>query len=319
MDNICNETNRSSNLARSDCSPFLNWNEEKLESEDKISVVYRSLVATVKLQPSLDVSLEGKAVKFLKSVDPRTRTSADAFVRSLASSSDDSSPDFVQCIGVLLSSASQLISRAAMQMIKKVHLWCSPNIQLALVKADLIPQLINTLTPLSLSLVEGVHINTCLMTIIRNSTWLTTPYYLRQLEIEDHDGQQAVRETVFQQVLVPSEKLLEIYQDYQPAMKFILHMPIILMIPSCLAFFETDEAIYCFLHHMVQIQWKWNDEGGEEQQMWKTVHRMLRMEGIEDVIEEKLQNDKNGYFGGGIVDDSIIWSTLLGMNLSKQE
>ncbi|KAK2944280.1 hypothetical protein BLNAU_20776 [Blattamonas nauphoetae] len=48
--------------------------------------------------------------------------------------------------------------------------------------------------------------------------------------------------------------------------------------------------------------------------MWKIVSRMLRMEGMENVIEAKLENDKDMY-GRSIVDKSIEWNNLLGMNL----
>ncbi|KAK2939828.1 hypothetical protein BLNAU_25260 [Blattamonas nauphoetae] len=34
-----------------DCSPFLNWKEEALPSQSEAAVVFRSLVATIKLQP----------------------------------------------------------------------------------------------------------------------------------------------------------------------------------------------------------------------------------------------------------------------------
>ncbi|KAK2951650.1 hypothetical protein BLNAU_13389 [Blattamonas nauphoetae] len=62
----------------------------------------------------------------------------------------------------------------------------------------------------------------------------------------------------------------------------------------------------------------WNKASGEVRQMWKTVHRVLRMEGIEDVVEEKLQNDQDGY-GGWNIDDSTEWNNILGTNLPKQE
>ncbi|KAK2963946.1 hypothetical protein BLNAU_1023 [Blattamonas nauphoetae] len=44
---------------------------------------------------------------------------------------------------------------------------------------------------------------------------------------------------------------------------------------------------------------------------------MLRTEGIEDVIDQKLRNDKTKYFGGRIVDNSIGWNNLQGMNVPQ--
>ncbi|KAK2946896.1 hypothetical protein BLNAU_18195 [Blattamonas nauphoetae] len=57
------------------------------------------------------------------------------------------------------------------------------------------------------------------------------------------------------------------------------------------------------------------NEGSEEvRQMGKKMHRMLEMEGIEDVMEEKLRNDRNG-FGDFVIPKSIEWNNLQGMNV----
>ncbi|KAK2945544.1 hypothetical protein BLNAU_19542 [Blattamonas nauphoetae] len=83
---------------------------------------------------------------------------------------------------------------------------CSSTIRLTLVKADLIPQFINSLNPQSLPLSEAVDIHINVMKIIWKSIWLATPDGLASLEIEDRNEQQAVHEMVLKQVLVPSEK-----------------------------------------------------------------------------------------------------------------
>ncbi|KAK2955283.1 hypothetical protein BLNAU_9835 [Blattamonas nauphoetae] len=222
---------------------------------------------------------------------------------------------------------------------------CSAEVLLPLVEADLIPQLINTLNPLSLSPTEAVDIHTSLLESISHSVRLTTPYYLAVLGIEDGNEQQAVHTTVFQQVLVPSEKyirhlcvnrysiidgdmssefmfllahLLQICPYYQPTMDLVLHMPVVLPIPSCLTIIEKEQSIFLFLYNMNNAQWEWNETKGVQQQMWKTVHRMLRMEGIEALIEEKLQNDQNGYFGRLIVQQSIRWHDQQGVNPQRR-
>ncbi|KAK2957625.1 hypothetical protein BLNAU_7524 [Blattamonas nauphoetae] len=300
----------------------------------------------MKLQPSLDVSLEEKAVKLLESVDPPNRESTDAFLLSLGRTTADSSSDFVQCIGVLISSASQVITTAAMKMLGNLIMWCSAKVRLTLVSADLIPQLITTLNPLSLSFTEAVDIHTCLMRIIMFCLRLATPFGLPQLACAGLDEQLAVPETIFQQVLIPSEKyiyhlcvnrfsiidgdqfgsflslfahLLEICPYHQPTMYFVLRMPVVFTIPSCLASFENEMPIIYFLHDMNNAQLEWNKRRGVVRQMWKKVLRMLRMEGFENTIEEKLQSDKNGDSGGWIVDRSIGWSNQQGMNVPEQE
>ncbi|KAK2948868.1 hypothetical protein BLNAU_16211 [Blattamonas nauphoetae] len=324
-----------------DCSPFLNWNEEKPQPEFDKSVVFRSLIATVKVQPALDGSMEAKAVTFLESVVPDDEESVDAFLRSLGSNTDESLTCFVQSIVVLVSTHNHVISTAAMKMLRILNWNSSAKSRLALVKADLVPQLIPSLNPLSLPFAEAVDIHINLMFTIRKSLWLATPDVLRLLEITDRNEKQAVHETVLQQVVTPSEtyishscvnrfsiidgelsthflallaSLLEISTSYQPAMDIIVHMPVVLMIPCCVSFFENEAILSSSLYDMNEIQRRWNKTRGYARRMKKTVYRMLRMEGIEDVIAEKLQNDKDEYVGRRIVEQAIKLNNQQGMN-----
>ncbi|KAK2963540.1 hypothetical protein BLNAU_1583 [Blattamonas nauphoetae] len=301
-----------------DCSPFLNWNECRLDSVREQAVVFRSLVATLKLQPELDISLETKAVKLLKLVGPRDCQSVDAFLYSFAGSADEPLTNFVQYFGVLISTPNQVITTTAMEILRNVLSNCSPEVRCLLVKADLIHQLIISLNPLSLSFTEAVNIHINVMKIITLALWFSTPNGLARLVIQDRNEQQAVHETVLQQVLIPSENLLRICPYYQPTMSFVLHTPIFLTITDCLTIFESDHKMWSYVNRIVDAQLEWNRKGGEVQQMWKTVNEMLRMEGFEDGIEEKLQNDQNAYVGEMIVDISIRWNDQLGMNVTRR-
>ncbi|KAK2946514.1 hypothetical protein BLNAU_18556 [Blattamonas nauphoetae] len=322
-----------------DCSPFLNWDEEDPGSEVEKAVVFRSLVATVKSHSSFEVSLETKAVKLIESVDPLYAEAADAFLCSLGRTTDDSLTDFVQSILALISSSNRAIVKATMTMLGNLIPRISAKVRLALIKADLIPQLVNTLNPMTLSFAEAVDIHTNLMRIIWKSLSLATP---NGLEIRDPSGRPAVHETILQQVVAPSEKyiwhlcvnrlsivngdksifflylltqLLQISPHNQPTMDLVLNMPVILTIPSCLTLFEDDYSVWLFMSSMVDTQREWNKQRGEVRQKWKTVHRMLRMEGIEDAIEEKLRDDKNGHYGRWLVAYLIRWINLHGLNL----
>ncbi|KAK2950721.1 hypothetical protein BLNAU_14392 [Blattamonas nauphoetae] len=224
-----------------DCSAFLNWDEESLQSFHEAAVVFWSLVATVKLQSTLDDTLEGKAVNFLQRMDLDERELADAFLVSL---------------GQTINESSRAITTATMKMLQSLIANCSRKVRLALVKADLIPQLITTLNPQSLSFTEALDIHTYLMINITNSLGLATPNGLGQLGIEDDNEQEAVHETVLQQVVTPSEKyiwhlcmnrfsivdgnqsrcflallarLLRICPYYQPTMDIVLQMPIFIV------------------------------------------------------------------------------------------
>ncbi|KAK2957504.1 hypothetical protein BLNAU_7403 [Blattamonas nauphoetae] len=343
MSTLVTNSSSSTDSTCDDCSPFLNWDEEEHESDQEKAVVFRSLVATLKLQPSLDDYLVARAMKLLDYVVPSDRQSADTFIGAFGPITDDSSPDFVHSIGMFFSSTNQVITATAMKMLHRLILYWSSKVHYTLVKVGLITQIINTLKQLSLSFTEAEDFHSNLIYTIYRSLRFTTPFFLRQLKIKDRNGQQAVYETILKQVLIPSERyichlcvnrfsivdgdqskhfmdllalLLRISPCYQPTMEFVLHMPVFLTIPSCHTFFEGDEAIWTFLDNINISQREWNETRGLVRQNWKTVHRMLRMEGIEDVNEKRLQNHKTGY-GGYIVYSSIGWNSLHGMNLPR--
>ncbi|KAK2957541.1 hypothetical protein BLNAU_7440 [Blattamonas nauphoetae] len=345
MSALDTNTSSSTDSACDDCSRFLNWDEEELESEQEIAKIFLSLVATVKLQSVLDDSLEAKALKILEYVSQLNYSSAEAFLGAFGPTTDESLRSFTQCIGVFISSASHFITTATMEMIKTLIDWCSPKVQLSLVKADLITRLINALNPLSLSFAETEDIHVNLMKITIRSLWLATPYGLYRLKVQNQNEPQAVHESVFQQVVAPSgqyichlctnrfsivdgdqskyfvellARLLRISPYYQPTMEFVLNLPVFLTISSCLTFFEKEDSMWCFLDDMSNTELEWNDKGREVRRMCRTVNRMLSMEGIEDVIEEKLRNNEKGY-GRHIVAKSIEWNNHLGMNLPEEE
>ncbi|KAK2951654.1 hypothetical protein BLNAU_13393 [Blattamonas nauphoetae] len=233
-----------------------------------------------------------------------------------------------------------------METLERIVATCSLKVRLTLVKADLFPQLINALNPLSLSFAEAIDIHTCLISTISWSLWFSIPYGLANLEITDRDEQQAVRETVLKQVLSPLEKyichlcvnrysilvgeqsyffidllakLLRICPYHHPTMDFVLNKSVILTIPSCLTFFEKEKQIWSFLDDMVDSQRQWNKQREQVLQLWKTVDRMLRMEGMDDVMEATLLNDKNTSSGQSVVAYSIELNNLQGMNLPELE
>ncbi|KAK2953976.1 hypothetical protein BLNAU_11078 [Blattamonas nauphoetae] len=320
--------------------------DKSLDSEEEKAVVFRSLVATVKLQPVLDDSLEAKAVRFLESIHLQDGGEpADAFLGRLAFVPDESLTDFIQSILVLISTPSQPIIKASMKMLDSLFASSSKTIRLALVQADLIPRLFIALNVQSISFAETVSIHVRLLKMLRHSLWLQTPHGLSELEIKDGNAQQTVHETVLKQVFAPSEKyichlcanrysivggdvsydfmtflcdLVDISQNYGPAVDFVLHMPVVLTIPSCLAFIDDDYSISYLLSLLVVQARKWNETRGAQRQMGKTVDRVLRMEGIDEVTEGTLRNDQKAYSGARVVSQSIKWNNLLGMNLPRR-
>ncbi|KAK2953074.1 hypothetical protein BLNAU_12063 [Blattamonas nauphoetae] len=270
---------------------------------------------------------------------------SDGMADSLGRDTDESSANFVQSIGVLISTPSQVIIKASMEMLEHLIFDVPPKVQISLVKANLIPQLITTLNPQSLSFTESADIHTYLVGFIARTVKLATQFNLNQLTIEDAYEPQSVPETVLKQVLVPSgpyiwhlcvnrlsiidghpserflellAHLLQISPYYQPTMDFVLHMRVLLTIPSCLTIFESESSNWAFLGVAIGALWIWKIKSGEVRQRWKTMYQMLRMEGFDDVIDEKLRNDKNAHFGSWIVATSIQWNNLVGMNIPQR-
>ncbi|KAK2950109.1 hypothetical protein BLNAU_14911 [Blattamonas nauphoetae] len=336
------KTSPSTDSPCSDCIPFLNWRKSirRQTTHDK-AVVFQSLIATVKMQSVLDDSLEAKAVTFLRSVVLEDMDSVDAFLNTIASSTDEFSTDFVQSIVVLISTPSHLIISTTMKILEDLFSLSSLHVRLALVKADLIPRLIITLNPLSLSFVETGNIHVHLLKIIEISLLLSISDTVAHVANRDRNEQLAAHETVLKQVLAPCEpyfcylcvnryfivdgeqsynflvlltRLLRISPFYQPTMDFIVNMPVVLTIPSYLTFIKNDYSIWLFLCDKVNARREWNRPRGDQRQMENEVDRMLRMEGLEDVIEEKMQNSKNGYEGEFIISTSIVWNNMQGMN-----
>ncbi|KAK2959901.1 hypothetical protein BLNAU_5098 [Blattamonas nauphoetae] len=66
---------------------------------------------------------------------------------------------------------------------------------------------------------------------------------------------------------------------------------------------------------MTDAQRKWNKKGGNTREMGKFVHRVLRMEGFEDVLEGKIRNDRKEMRGVWIVGKSVALNNMWGMNL----
>ncbi|KAK2952732.1 hypothetical protein BLNAU_12381 [Blattamonas nauphoetae] len=324
----------------------MNWQCNRNESAHEKVVVFRSLVATLTLNPAVDGSLKTKVVKFLKSMNPKNRKAADALICSFASFSDQSLTNFVQSIVVLISSPSRAIIKSAMQMLTSLVFRCSSAFHLLIVITALIPQLIITLNPQSLSFAKAEDIHRNLMKTITDSLWLISADGEAKLKIKTDSERQAVHETVLQKVVAPSTQYIchlcvnrysiidrvlsayflvllvqftQISPYYRPAMDFVLNMPVVLTIPSCLTFFEDDDTICNFLYAMVDAHRDWDETGGKERMLWNEMLRMLRMEGFEDVIEEKLRNDKNTNFSGEIVYSSIEWNNMQGMNSPEFE
>ncbi|KAK2959681.1 hypothetical protein BLNAU_5458 [Blattamonas nauphoetae] len=247
---------------------------------------------------------------------------------------------------MLASSPNRAVTTAAMKMVKTLIRSCSTNVVLTLVRANLIPKLILALNPPSLSFTQAVDIHINLMATMSQSVWLATPDGLAELGIQDRNERHTVHETVLQQVLAPSEeyihhlclnrysivngeqstrfmailaKLPMFLQSHQPAMNFIIQKAVVLTIPSCMTFFEVDEPNWRFFAFLIGLLEEWNEQGGDVRRSGTKMFRSFRMEGIEDVTEQRLRNEETEDHGRNIVDYSKLVSSLLGVNIAELE
>ncbi|KAK2954253.1 hypothetical protein BLNAU_10752 [Blattamonas nauphoetae] len=192
----------------------------------------------------------------------------------------------------------------------------SPQLLLSLITENLIPQIIISLNPLSLSVGDVLEIHARLISIIDSQVRLATPRRLNSLKIEHQRDQQSVHETVLHHLLVPSEaylrtlctnrilfvdgnpseklmclfaQLLQICAYYQPTMDFVLNLPVVLTITSYLPFVEAELSLWFFLDVSISSLKEWNKERGDVHRLGTRIFHSLRMEGIDDVSEQRLQ------------------------------
>ncbi|KAK2943978.1 hypothetical protein BLNAU_21124 [Blattamonas nauphoetae] len=260
----------------------------------------------------------------------------------MQSSSDDSLTDFVASINVLISSSKQLIIEGTLRLLGRLFAKSSPQIQLKLVSIDLVPQIITSLSQQSHSFVDPVDIHTRLINIIKSALELATPRGLDRLADGHPFERQAVHKTVLEHVLVSLEEFLrrmrtnrflladgDLADDFmdllalilrispfsQPTMNFLPQLSIFLTIPSCLTVFDFDLPFWSFLGVMVLSQEDWNKQGGNVRRSGAAIFRCLRTEGLDDVLEQRQQNDRTGNIGEDLANYLIKLTVMLGMNI----
>ncbi|KAK2953022.1 hypothetical protein BLNAU_12011 [Blattamonas nauphoetae] len=215
----------------------------------------------------------------------------------------------------MISLSNIRITKATIALVFRIVVFCSINTLLKLVSDGLVPQLISALNPLSLSFADADDIHIHLMRIIDYALSLSTRTELESLNIHNAHEQQAVHETVINQVLMPSEgylrhlcvnhrlivdgnqsstfilliaKIFKICPSHDPMVDFLCELPVFLAIPSCLTHFESFDTTLWFPTEMLEVQSEWTRGGGRMLRRWNQVLRSLRTEGIEDVFEQRL-------------------------------
>ncbi|KAK2945764.1 hypothetical protein BLNAU_19320 [Blattamonas nauphoetae] len=323
---------------------FQNWDGKRIELFADKSKIYRSLVTMAKNDNAFDTTLEKKAVSFLAQIRPTFGEESDRFILDLTPSIDGSLNNFVTSIVVLLSSANQAVIAATMKMLDHLHINSTSQIHLKLVHAALIPRLLSSLNPLSLSFVDGAELHTLLISVISLSVWFATQAGLVSLKINDRHEQQTVHTTVLEHVLVPSEdyirhlctnrtlivdrslsddlmfflsQIILICPHFHPTLTFVVGLPVFFTIPSVLSIFEDNLAIWRLFFELSRAEKEWSTNDGKPSRTGQFVLRSLRTEGFDDVLQQRLQSDRTGYKGEDLVSYSIRMNNLLGMNIQQ--
>ncbi|KAK2946740.1 hypothetical protein BLNAU_18336 [Blattamonas nauphoetae] len=173
-------------------SAFRNWDGIPPKSIRHTLTIYRSLVMMVK-----------NGI-----VTHRSETEDYVILQIGQSASDRTMLTFVKSILILVSSPNRVVTLSTLEMLRILILHYSIQKCLLLVTTNLIPQLMPILRPLSFSLIDADDIHVSLIDILIGSIRPAMLIELTRLKLSKYHEQQPLRETVFNQALVPSEDYL---------------------------------------------------------------------------------------------------------------
>ncbi|KAK2945218.1 hypothetical protein BLNAU_19858 [Blattamonas nauphoetae] len=324
--------------------PPLNWDGALFQSPSEKSVVYHSLVSLIQPDFVFTDDFVKKAVLLLEQLRFSNSTDTNKFICPAMESTDQNLMEFLQSFMILLSSANHTLITATMKMLDSLLHNTSTRMHLRLINADLIVHLLTSLNPLSLSIADTQDIHSSVISIITLSLCLSNPYVLNALNIKDSSEQQAIHEAILNRVLVPTEayirylctnysfiadgasseqftylltRPLETSQLSQPALTFVLDLPITLTIPSFLSFFEDNLTTLRFFFEFSRIVKELNRKDGEQSQTGQIIIRSLQKEGLEDVLQQQLQYTNTSFNAQAIVRYSVELNNLRGLNVSE--
>ncbi|KAK2961662.1 hypothetical protein BLNAU_3460 [Blattamonas nauphoetae] len=322
------------------------WIEPNVSNTLAIAI-FCSLVALVKAEYPFDKTLQDRAARFLKSLEPtwNAHDLAAMLVRDLVHSSARSSAGFVESILTLLSSPHSRIVVAALSFLKKTTIESSPTIRCRLVESDLVSKVLAIVQPHTLPISGTEAILNNLIGIIASFAKLAFPSSLRQRGINSAVDQSSHREMIFQNVVLPSSEfvsflisnrnmlneklllsflwtlttLLLICPFHRPTLQFVVASPIVMALSSCLSFIEDDMFLWNILSNINRLLYEWKEEGPEVVQSAKRMMQALFSEGFEDTLEQTLKYDKDGDYGRSVYFSCRFISKLLGSNVELTE
>ncbi|KAK2943442.1 hypothetical protein BLNAU_21625 [Blattamonas nauphoetae] len=276
--------------------------------------IFCSLVALVKAEYSFDNTLQDRAARFLKSLEPKWSEVelARQLVTDLVPSSVGSPSGFVESILTLLSSPHSTIVTAALSFVYETS-YASRQIRSHLVETDLIPNVFATVQPHKLPIAGNETVISLLMKFTEIFVLLADSSSLRILGVDATVDRYNRREMIFQKVVLPSS-----HHFHRPTLEFVLASPIVMAFSSCLSIVEDDMFLWTLLGFNDSLD-IWATEGPEVSQSAKRMMQALISEGFEDTLELMVIRNENGYYGEELVDECRSISELLGLNVEFTE
>ncbi|KAK2958893.1 hypothetical protein BLNAU_6142 [Blattamonas nauphoetae] len=293
-------------------------------------------------QQTFSPSLELKVVSFLGQLRPRVTATIESYIKDLVpSSKPESLHVFVESLIELTSCRNQRIVAATLDFIVHTFGLSDPTTRLSLIIDSIVPKILSCLNPTALSITGATEILTPLVDILSHALFVSSPILLRRRGIRNARKLRMYRDTIHNQVLTPSEgyirflcanrysivdghpcesflsvlsEIIHTSPSHEPTMIFAQTLPIFLTIPSALMFLEYDETIMTFLQNLCEIHQIWMNSSEDLQRRWNQVVRSLNFEGLEDLVELRLNNDLNGFDGRFLVHLTVMWKNMLGMN-----
>ncbi|KAK2950820.1 hypothetical protein BLNAU_14238 [Blattamonas nauphoetae] len=329
-----------------DHSAFIDWDGKPIETPSERLTIYVSLIRLMKNKQAFSSSLEAKAESLLDQIKLTTAEEVKDFLKMLLPSAlQESSRTFVETVGDLISVPFREISTTTILVVFVDICHLKVDSLFTLVKNGLVSKLITSVDISSLPFRHVDILNSSLIIILHKALLSTFSKFMDTL-INQTNDHQSISEIAFSQIVLPSDRYLQYlcencysiwddtlshyYMELLPQLlciapqnqqttEFVLNRPICLTVTSAMTFFTFDKSFSTPMGTMEMFQMLWPDTDGEMPERWNTVVRALRTEGIDDVAEQRLNNDVGEKNGQKVVKRTISWINKLGMNLIKPE
>ncbi|KAK2960134.1 hypothetical protein BLNAU_5017 [Blattamonas nauphoetae] len=319
--------------------PFLTFDPNAQLSFTDKSSVYCSLVALVKTDYPFDKALQDRAVRFLKSLEPKwdEQDLADKLVTDMIPSSAGPLSGFIASILTLLSSPHSSVVAEELSFLRATTRAASPAIRDCLMESDLVSKVLAAVQPHTLQISGNEkRIVPCV--------FLAFPSSLMDVHNVSVINKFKNREMILQKVVLPSSqfltyliskryhlagKLFDTFMSlltthlrigpfHRPTLDFVLASPIAMAFSSCLSFGNGGYDIWIPLMEIDRSLSELKREGSEVALSGKRMMQALFSEGFEDIIEQMSMLSEDGSVSESLTRTCHTLLQGLGSNVPRQ-